>query len=78
MAEVAFIKSVFADAGIPIALFDEHTSSVLAGMIGDIPCRIMLLDDDLYDDALDLLEDAGLFDEYEYIDEEDEETDSTN
>lgn len=53
--ELALVKSVFAAAGIPIFVFDEHMSTALGGFGAWTPARIMVADEDL-DEALDLLD----------------------
>jgi len=57
MAEIAFIKSLLQSASMEYVVFDEHTSGLFGGFAD---CRIMLLDDDDYDPACDLLAEAGL------------------
>ena len=54
--EIALLKSVFEAANIPIFLFDEHANSMMGGIAGWTPCRIMVSDSD-YEDALDILDD---------------------
>jgi hypothetical protein len=54
--EIAFLQSVFEDAGIKIFLFDQHTSQMLGGLGGGFtPCRIMVSESD-YEAALDILD----------------------
>ncbi len=55
--EIAFLQSVFEDAGIKIFLFDQHTSQMLGALVGGFsPCRIMVSESD-YESALDVLDD---------------------
>lgn len=54
-AEVAVLKSVFEAAGIPLFVFDEHTSSIMGGLGGWTPCRLMVPDSE-EEDALRLIE----------------------
>lgn len=54
---VAFVKSLLQSASIEYVVFDEHTSSALGGLTD---CRVMLLDENDYDPACDLLVEAGL------------------
>lgn len=62
--EISFLKSVFQEADIPVVLFDEFTSQMLSGILGDeIPCRIMVLDDDDYEDAVAIINDVLELDE---------------
>lgn len=62
--EISFLKSVFQEADIPVVLFDEFTSQMLSGILGDeIPCRIMVLDDDDYEDAVTIINDVLELDE---------------
>lgn len=65
--ELAFLKSVFESVGIPIFLFDEHTSHILGGFgAGFTPCRIMVSDSDFEAANLlldDLEEELGWGDE---------------
>lgn len=60
--ELALLKSAFEAAGIPLFVFDEHTSNALGGYGAWTPCRVMVSDSD-YDAAMDLLDE--LDDEYE-------------
>lgn len=53
IGEIALLKSVFQSEDIPIATFDEMSNQMFGGMFGT--CRIMLLDDDDYEDACALL-----------------------
>jgi hypothetical protein len=57
MAQIAFVKSLLQSASLEYVVFDEHTSGLFGGFAD---CRIMLLDDDDYDAACELLFDAGL------------------
>lgn len=57
MAEIAFVKSLLQSASMEYVVFDEHTSGLFGGFAD---CRIMLLDDDDYEPACDLLVEAGL------------------
>ena len=58
MAEIAFVKSLLQSATIEHVVFDEHTSGLFGGGLSE--CRIMLLDEQDYDPAYDLLVEAGL------------------
>lgn len=61
-AETAFVKSLLESAKIQYFVFGEHLTSALGGTLDNISdCRFMVLEDD-YEDAIHLLEDAGLFD----------------
>jgi hypothetical protein len=66
LVEISLIKSLLGSAGIQYFVFGEHFNSMIGGLglIDDdmLACRFMVLDHD-YDNALDLLEDAGLFDD---------------
>lgn len=64
IVEVSVVKSLLDGAGIRYFVFGEHLNNLFGNMIGDdiSACRFMVLEEDA-DDALDLLEDAGLFDE---------------
>ncbi|MEZ0226576.1 MAG: DUF2007 domain-containing protein [Alphaproteobacteria bacterium] len=70
IVEVSLIKSLLDGAGIKYFVFGEQLNSMIGGLVGDdiSACRFMVLDEQL-DDALDILEEAGLFDEEEYEDE---------
>jgi hypothetical protein len=70
IVEVSLIKSLLDAAGIKYFVFGEQLNSMIGGLVGDdiSACRFMVLDAQL-DDALDILEEAGLFDEEEYEDE---------
>jgi hypothetical protein len=68
--EIAFLQSIFQDAGIQIFLFDQHTNSIAGGFAGGFaPCRIMVSESD-FETALDLLDDLD-----EQLAAEDEEND---
>jgi hypothetical protein len=69
IVEVSLVKSLLDSAGIKYFVFGEQLNSVLGGIVGDdiSAARFMVLEGDI-DTALDVLEDAGLFDD----DEEDE------
>jgi hypothetical protein len=55
--EIAFLRSIFEDAGIAIFLFDEHTNSIAGGFAGGFaPCRIMVSESD-FEEAMDVLDD---------------------
>lgn len=71
IVEISLIKSLLDAAGIRYFVFGEHLNSMIGGLVGDdiSACRFMVLDDEL-DDALDILEDAGLFDEDGYYEDE--------
>lgn len=58
MAEIALLQSVFQSENIPIALFDQMTSQIFAGAFTE--CRIMLLNDNDYEDACALLAELDL------------------
>jgi hypothetical protein len=72
IVEISFVKSLLDGAGIRYFVFGEHLNAMVGGFVGDdiSACRFMVLEDEM-DDALDILEDAGLFDDEEY-DEEDQ------
>lgn len=57
IGQIAFVKSLLQSASMEYVVFDEHTSGLFGGFAD---CRIMLLDDDDYEAAYDLLFDAGL------------------
>ncbi len=71
IVEVSFVKSLLDSAGIRYFVFGEHLNSLVGDLVGDdiSACRFMVLEDDM-DDALDVLEDAGLFDEDEEYEED--------
>ena len=73
IVEVSLVKSLLDSAGIKYFVFGEQLNSVLGGLIGDdiSAARFMVLEDQ-FDDALDVLEDAGLFDDDGEEDDEDE------
>lgn len=60
--EAAFIKSVLDSAQIHYFVYGEHTNTMLGGLLGDdiAACRFMVTEDE-FDDACDVLEDAGVF-----------------
>lgn len=58
MGEIALLKSVFQSEDIPITTLDEMTSQMFGGMFGI--CRIMLLNDNDYEDACALLAEMEL------------------
>jgi hypothetical protein len=60
--EAAFIKSVLDSAQIQYFVFGEHMNTMLGGIVGDdiAACRFMVAEDE-FDDACDVLEDAGVF-----------------
>lgn len=58
MGEIAFLKSVFQSEDIPITTLDEMTSQTFGGMFGT--CRIMLLDDNDYENARTILTELEL------------------
>jgi hypothetical protein len=66
IVEVSLVKSLLDSAGIKYFVFGEQLNSVLGGIVGDdiSAARFMVLEDDL-DTALDVLEEAGLFDDDE-------------
>jgi hypothetical protein len=70
IVEVSLVKSLLDAANIKYFVFGEHLNGMVGGLVGDdiSACRFMVLEDDM-DDALDLLEDAGLFDEEEHEEE---------
>ena len=55
---VTAIDALLKGAGIPHQVLDQYMS-VLEGSLGILPCRI-LVDDDRYDEARRIMEDAGL------------------
>lgn len=60
-AETAFVKSLLDGAKIKYFVFGEEVGS-MGGLLDNVPeCRFMVLEND-YDDAVNLLTDAGLFD----------------
>jgi len=58
MGEIALLKSVFQSEGLPITTLDEVTSQTFGGMFGT--CRIMLLNENDYEDACDILTELEL------------------
>jgi hypothetical protein len=64
IVEVSLVKSILDSAGIKYFVFGEQLNSVLGDLIGDdiSAARFMVLEQDV-DEALDILEDAGLFDD---------------
>ncbi len=65
IAEIAIVKSLLQSANIEFFAMGEHLNAMLGGNLDNISgCRFMVLDDD-YDSAMDVLEDAGLFDDDE-------------
>lgn len=59
-AETAFVKSLLDGAKIKYFVFGEEVGS-MGGLLDNVPeCRFMVLEAD-YDDAVNLLTDAGLF-----------------
>lgn len=51
-AEIAFLKWLFQEAGIPLFLFDEHASAMAIAWSEE--CRVMVSDGD-FDRAVELL-----------------------
>lgn len=62
--EAAFIKSVLDSAQIHYFVWGEHLNTMMGGIIGDdiASCRFMVVDDE-YDEAFDVLVDAGVIEE---------------
>jgi len=58
MGEIALLQSVFQSEDIPFALFDEMSSQMFGGAFG--ACRIMLLNENDYEDACALLAEMEL------------------
>ena len=59
-AEIALLKSVFKSSGVQLFPFDEYTHAVGGGILGGFsPCRLMVLDEE-YNNACDILEKCGL------------------
>ena len=56
VVHLSWIKSVFAEANIPIFVMDEQMS-VLEGSANAIPRRVMVIEED-YAQAVKILEDA--------------------
>ena len=58
MGEIALLQSVFQSENIPVALFDQMSSQMFGGALGE--CRIMLLNENDYEDACALLAELEL------------------
>ncbi len=59
---LSHVRYLLGEAGIKTYHFDQHTSMAFGGAIGMVPQRIMVGDDD-YDRALDILREAGMLSE---------------
>jgi hypothetical protein len=53
---LSFLTALLADGGVTAFLFDTH-ASIVQGSIGVLPQRLMVADDD-YDDAVEILRSA--------------------
>ena len=65
--EISLLKSLLESAKIRYFVFNEHANAAFGGMGDMSECHFMVLDED-YDDAMEILQDAGLYDEDPYID----------
>ena len=54
---LSFLTALLSDGGVEVVLFDTHTS-IVQGSLGVIPQRLMVTDDD-YDAAVDILKSAN-------------------
>ena len=60
---LSFLTALLSDGGITAILFDTH-ASIVQGSIGILPQRLMVADDE-YDDAVDILKSAKEWHELE-------------